>query len=231
MALIELQDVRKTCRAGEVEVPVLKGITLQIGRGELVALTGASGSGKSTLLSILGCLDRPTSGRYFLDGQDVGSLPAEELALLRAHKIGFLFQAFSLLPGATVLENVIVPLSYTAEDLSTRQCRLLGEAMLERVGLRERLHRYPAQLSGGQQQRVAIARALINNPPVLFADEPTGNLDSGTGAEILRLLQQLNAEDGITLLLATHDTGVAGHARRTIHLRDGLIGPEASCLP
>jgi ABC-type lipoprotein export system ATPase subunit len=228
MALIELHDIRKNYSTGEVEVPVLRGITLRIERGELVALTGTSGSGKSTLLSILGCLDRPTSGRYFFDGQDVGRLSGDEQALLRAHKIGFLFQAFSLLPGATVLDNVIVPLAYTAEDLSARECRLLGEAMLERVGLRQRLQHYPAQLSGGQQQRVAIARALVNNPPVLFADEPTGNLDSGTGEEILALLQQLNDEDGLTILLVTHDRGVAGHARRTIHLRDGLIEPEGS---
>jgi ABC-type lipoprotein export system ATPase subunit len=228
MALIELHDIRKNYSTGEVEVPVLRGITLSIERGELVALTGTSGSGKSTLLNILGCLDRPTSGRYFFDGQEVGRLSGDEQALLRAHKIGFLFQAFSLLPGASVLENVIVPLSYTAEDLSARECRLLGEAMLERVGLRQRLHHYPAQLSGGQQQRVAIARALINNPPVLFADEPTGNLDSGTGEEILALLQQLNDEEGLTVLLVTHDAGVADHARRTIHLRDGLIEPEVT---
>jgi ABC-type lipoprotein export system ATPase subunit len=228
MALIELHDVRKKYLMGEVEVPVLRGVSLHVERGELVALTGASGSGKSTLLKILGCLDRPTSGRYFFDGQEVGSLSADEQALVRAHKIGFLFQAFSLLPGATVLENVIVPLSYTAEDLSIRQCRLLGEAALERVGLRQRLHHYPSRLSGGQQQRVAIARALINNPPVLFADEPTGNLDSATGADILELLQQLHEEEGLTILLVTHDAGVAGIARRSIHLRDGLIEPEGT---
>jgi ABC-type lipoprotein export system ATPase subunit len=223
MSFIELIDVRKTYFLGEVDVPVLKGITLTIERGELVALMGVSGSGKSTLMNILGCLDRPTSGQYFLDGQEVSSLSAEERAMVRNRKIGFVFQNFNLLSRTSALENVIMPLSYTNLSLSEREGRARGKALLQRVGLGDRLDHHPSQLSGGQQQRVAIARALINQPPLLFADEPTGNLDSKTSDEILRMFQKINREENITIILVTHDPDVAGHAQRAIHIRDGLI--------
>jgi ABC-type lipoprotein export system ATPase subunit len=223
MDLIRLDDVRKTYFLGEMDVPVLKGITLTIGRGELVALMGVSGSGKSTLMNILGCLDRPTSGQYWLDGQEVGRLSNDERALVRNKKIGFVFQSFNLLARTSALDNVVMPLAYTNSSLPDREARARGTAVLERVGLAERLDHHPSQLSGGQQQRVAIARSLINNPPLLFADEPTGNLDSRTSEEILQMFQRLNAEEGITIILVTHDANVARHARRTIHIKDGLI--------
>jgi ABC-type lipoprotein export system ATPase subunit len=223
MSLIELIDIHKTYHLGEVDVPVLKGISLAIARGELVALMGASGSGKSTLMNILGCLDRPTTGQYFLDGQEVSRLSAEDRAVVRNRKIGFVFQNFNLLARTSALENVMMPLSYTNLSLSEREGRTRAIKLLERVGLGDRLDHHPSQLSGGQQQRVAIARALINQPPLLFADEPTGNLDSKTSDEILRMFEQLNAEEGITIILVTHDTGVASHAKRAIHIRDGLI--------
>jgi ABC-type lipoprotein export system ATPase subunit len=223
MELIQLNGISKTYRLGEVDVPVLKGVSLSVRRGELVALMGVSGSGKTTLMNILGCLDRPTSGRYWLDGEEVSQLSADARALIRNRKIGFVFQNFNLLPRANALEQVMMPLAYTAQHLSDRDCRQRARALLERVGLGERLDHEPSQLSGGQQQRVAIARALINNPPLLFADEPTGNLDSKTSVEILRMFEQLNAQEGITIILVTHDAEVAGHARRVIRIRDGLI--------
>jgi ABC-type lipoprotein export system ATPase subunit len=223
MELIRLHDVHKTYYLGEVDVPVLKGVSLEIGRGEMVALMGASGSGKSTLMNILGCLDRPTSGQYWLDGQEVSRLSGDERALIRNRKIGFVFQSFNLLARTSALDNVIMPLAYTNADLSDRQARERGMAMLERVGLGDRFHHEPSQLSGGQQQRVAIARALVNNPPLVFADEPTGNLDSHTSKEILQMFQKLCANDGITVVLVTHDAGVANHARRVIRISDGLI--------
>jgi ABC-type lipoprotein export system ATPase subunit len=221
--LIRLTDVRKTYRMGEVEVPVLKGVSLRIGRGEMVALMGASGSGKTTLMNILGCLDRPTSGEYWLDGEEVSRLSADGRALLRNRKIGFVFQNFNLLARTSALENVMMPLAYTARSLPEREARQRARSLLERVGLAERLDHEPSQLSGGQQQRVAIARSLVNNPPVLFADEPTGNLDSHTSEEVLQMFRRLNAEDGITIVLVTHDANVAGYANRVIHIRDGLI--------
>lgn len=223
MNLIELKDIRKTYHMGEVDVPVLKGVSAAMRRGELVALMGASGSGKSTLMNILGCLDRPTSGEYWLDGQEVSRLSANERALIRNRKIGFCFQNFNLLTRTSAIDNVLMPLSYTAAHLSVREARERAAKLLEKVGLGGRLDHHPSQLSGGQQQRVAIARALINNPPVLFADEPTGNLDSKTADEILLMFQRLNVEEGITIVLVTHDTGVASHAQRVIHIRDGLI--------
>ena len=222
MALIELENITKTYFLGEIDVPVLKGISLSIDEGEYVALMGASGSGKSTLMNILGCLDRPTSGLYRLDGEEVGSADGDRRAVVRNRKIGFVFQSFNLLPRTSALENVIMPLTYTAGDLSARECRKRGMEMLERVGLKDRMHHHPSQLSGGQQQRVAIARALINRPPVLFADEPTGNLDSTTSEEVMEMFSALNAE-GITVILVTHSVEIANFAKRTIHVQDGLI--------
>src|SRR3954451_2551262 len=223
MELIKLQNVVKTYHVGELDVPVLKGVSLTIGRGEFVALTGASGSGKSTLMNILGCLDRPTSGKYWLDGQEVSRISSDERARVRNRKIGFVFQSFNLLPRTTALDQVMMPLTYTATHLPEREGRKRALALLDRVGLGDRAHHHPSQLSGGQQQRVAIARALINNPPLLFADEPTGNLDSRTSKEVLQMFQQLNEEEGITIILVTHDNNVAATAKRRIKISDGLI--------
>jgi putative ABC transport system ATP-binding protein len=223
MELIRLHDVTKTYSLGEVDVPVLMGVSLGVGRGEMVALMGASGSGKSTLMNILGCLDRPTSGEYWLDGREISQASGDERALIRNRKIGFVFQSFNLLARTSALDNVIMPLAYANAPLSNRQARVLGRTMLERVGLGERMGHQPSQLSGGQQQRVAIARALINSPQIVFADEPTGNLDSKTSKEILRMFQDLTERDGITVVLVTHDPGVAHYARRVIRISDGLI--------
>jgi len=227
MALIELKDIRKTYFLGEVDVPVLKGITLSIDRGEYVALMGASGSGKSTLMNTLGCLDRPTSGEYWLDGEELGSASGDRRARVRNKKIGFVFQSFNLLPRTSAIENVIMPLSYTAGNLSGAEQRRRGLAALEQVGLSDRVNHYPSQLSGGQQQRVAIARALINRPPVIFADEPTGNLDSKTSVEVMKMFSDLNAE-GITVILVTHSEEIAAYAKRTIRLQDGLIVSDSA---
>jgi ABC-type lipoprotein export system ATPase subunit len=221
--LIKLDEICKTYHIGEIAVPVLKGVSLAIETGELVALMGASGSGKSTLMNILGCLDRPTSGEYWLEGKEVSYLSSDERALVRNQKLGFVFQNFNLLPRTSALENVAMPLSYSSENLSEREARRRAEEMLAKVGLQDRLDHHPSQLSGGQQQRVAIARALVNRPSVLFADEPTGNLDSRTSEEVLRMFQQLNEENGITIILVTHDPSVAQHARRIIQIHDGLI--------
>ena len=223
MELIRLKDLTKTYHVGELDVPVLKGVSMGIDRGELVALMGASGSGKSTLMNILGCLDRPTSGHYWLDGQEVSQISSDQRALVRNRKIGFVFQSFNLLPRTSALDQVMMPLTYTATDLSPREARKRATALLERVGLGDRIHHEPSQLSGGQQQRVAIARALINRPPLLFADEPTGNLDSKTSKEVLQMFEQLNREEGITIILVTHDPDVAGTAKRRIKMSDGLI--------
>lgn len=221
MELVRLENVHKTYRLGEIDVPVLRGVSLTIERGELVALMGASGSGKTTLMNILGCLDRPTSGRYWIDGREMSKASPNQRAAVRNSKIGFVFQSFNLLPRTSALENVLMPLEYS--NVSASRGRQRAVELLTRLGLAERTRNEPSQLSGGQQQRVAIARSLINNPSILLADEPTGALDSKTGEETLRLFQQLNREEGITIVLVTHDAHVAGHADRIIHIRDGLL--------
>ena len=231
MDLIRLENIKKTYHLGEVDVPVLKGVSISIAQGELAALMGASGSGKTTLMNILGCLDRPSSGKYWLEDDEISQLSPDRRAILRNRKIGFVFQSFNLLARTTALDNVAMPLSYTNENISDRECRRRARILLERVGLGDRMHHEPSQLSGGQQQRVAIARSLINRPSLLLADEPTGNLDSRTSEEILHMFQQLNAEEGISIILVTHDSGVANHAKRVIHIRDGLIEDGAFVAP
>ena len=221
--IILLENIQKTYLIGDIKVPVLKGVSLTVARGELVALMGASGSGKSTLMNILGCLDRPDSGRYWLDGEETSRLTADQRAMVRNRKLGFVFQSFNLLPRTSALDNVAMPLTYTAGHLSEREARRRAAQMLARVGLQERMDHEPSQLSGGQQQRVAIARALINQPPVLFADEPTGNLDSSTSKEVLEMFRELNQKEGITIIMVTHDAYVAAYAQRTIRIHDGLI--------
>jgi ABC-type lipoprotein export system ATPase subunit len=227
MELIELRDIVKTYHLGDVAVPVLRGVSVTIGRGEMVALMGASGSGKSTLMNILGCLDRPTAGEYWLEGQEVGGLGPDERALIRNRRIGFVFQSFNLLPRTSAVDNVALPLGYSAGHLSDRAARRRAREMLAQVGLQDRMDHEPSQLSGGQQQRVAIARALVNHPSIVFADEPTGNLDSKTSVEVLRMFQELNRDSGITVVLVTHDAEVARHARRIIRLHDGQIVDDA----
>jgi ABC-type lipoprotein export system ATPase subunit len=223
LELIKLENLCKSYRLGEVELAVLNGVTLGVERGEMVALMGTSGSGKTTLMNILGCLDRPTSGRYWFDGQDISQLTADARAGLRNRNMGFVFQNFNLLARTSALENVMMPLSYSADDETEEEARKRCVGLLQRVGLGDRMDHEPSQLSGGQQQRVAIARALVNRPAVLFADEPTGNLDSHTSEEILGMFQQLNREEALTVILVTHDPEVAEHAQRAIHIRDGLI--------
>ena len=222
MELIRLENIALTYHVGEIDVPVLKGVSLSIERGEFVALMGASGSGKTTLMNVLGCLDRPTSGHYWLDGQELSRISADERAVVRNAKMGFVFQNFNLLPRTTALANIVLPLEYTVENLTDAQQQQRGHELLERVGLADRQDHEPSQMSGGQQQRVAIARALVNHPPLLLADEPTGNLDSRTSAEVLEMLSRLNAE-GLTIIIVTHDPEVAAKTRRIIRIRDGVI--------
>jgi len=220
--VVKLTDVHKTYRTGDVDVHAVRGVSLEIQRGEFVALMGASGSGKSTLMNILGCLDRPTSGRYLLDDADVSVLDRDQLADIRNHKLGFVFQSFNLLPRTSARENVELPLLYGTHRLTHAQLRETADAVLASVGLGGREDHHPSQLSGGQQQRVAIARALVNDPEVVLADEPTGNLDSRTSVEIMGIFQQLN-ERGITIIMVTHEQDIAAYARRNVVMRDGLI--------
>jgi ABC-type lipoprotein export system ATPase subunit len=223
MELIELREIHKTYHMGDIAVPVLKGVSLTVARGERVALMGVSGSGKTTLMNLLGCLDRPTAGEYWLDGREVSRLPGEERALVRSRTVGFVFQNFNLLPRTSALENVMMPLEYTAESLPQREARRRATELLHLVGLGDRLDHEPSQLSGGEQQRVAIARALVNHAQLLLADEPTGNLDSRTSEEVLRMFEHLNEKEGITIILVTHDANVAAHAGRVVRIHDGLI--------
>jgi len=220
--IIRLVDFRRTYRNGMLEVHAVRGVTLDIFPGEFVAIMGASGSGKSTLMNTIGCLDRPTSGTYELDGVDVGALSRDELADLRNSKLGFVFQGFNLLPRTSALENVELPLLYCRPAIPAREQQERALAALEMVGLADRADHYPNQLSGGQQQRVAIARALVNNPRVLLADEPTGNLDTRTSIEVMGVFQSLN-DRGITVVMVTHELDIANFAKRKVVMRDGLI--------
>jgi len=222
-AVISSRDLTKVYRMGDMEVRALDGVTLDVPRGDFTAILGASGSGKSTLMNIIGCLDRPTSGTYTLDGQEVGRLSRPQLAGIRNRFIGFVFQGFNLLARTSALENVELPLIYSG--LSGRERHARARESLERVGLGDRMTHYPAQLSGGQQQRVAIARALVNRPALLLADEPTGNLDTRTSLEIMELFQELN-RGGMTIVLITHEHDIGAFARRRITLRDGRIVSE-----
>jgi putative ABC transport system ATP-binding protein len=219
--VVDARGITKIYKMGEIEVQALRGATLKIQRGEVVAIMGPSGSGKSTLMNILGCLDRPTAGEYLLDGAEVATLNDDQLAQIRNHKVGFVFQSFNLLPRQSALSNVELPLRYSGVVNGGRRQQAL--AALEAVGLGDRIHHRPTELSGGQQQRVAIARAIVNDPAIIMADEPTGNLDSKVGREIMATLLKLNQERGTTLIIVTHDPLVGGQAQRIIRIRDGLV--------
>src|SRR5213595_354508 len=229
-AIVGLVDVGKTYRTGEMEVLAVRGVSLEIKCGEFVALMGASGSGKSTLMNILGCLDRPTTGHYVLDGADVSGLDRDQLADIRNRKIGFVFQNFNLLPRTSAQENVELPLVYSAQRLTNAELRERADRVLASVGLAGREDHHPSQLSGGQQQRVAIARALINEPQILLADEPTGNLDSKTSVEIMGVFQKLN-EQGITIVMVTHELDIAQYCKRNLIMRDGRLVSDVQVSP
>src|SRR5690554_4974035 len=228
MSLIQTRNLWKTYVMGDEEIHALKGVSIEIERGEYVAIMGPSGSGKSTLMNLIGCLDTPSKGSYLLNGKQVSQMNDNELARIRNEEIGFVFQTFNLLPRATALHNVELPLIYAGVGAKERRQR--AEALLERVGLADRMHHRPAELSGGQRQRVAIARALVNEPALLLADEPTGNLDSRTGEEIMALFEELHRQ-GQTIVLVTHEYDIAAHAHRIITLRDGLIESDVRRVP
>jgi putative ABC transport system ATP-binding protein len=222
--VIQAEDLTKVYKMGEVEVHALRGISFQIAKREVVAIMGPSGSGKSTLMNIIGCLDQPSEGEYLLDGEDVSHLKDDQLAVIRNRKVGFVFQSFNLLPRASALANVEMPMRYAGVRQNLRE---KAQQSLELVGLGDRIDHRPNELSGGQQQRVAIARALVNDPAIILADEPTGNLDTQAGDEIMSLLLNLNREKGTTLVIVTHDPEIAEQARRIIHIRDGLVDNHA----
>jgi putative ABC transport system ATP-binding protein len=227
--MITITDLTKTYRMGDVEVQALKGVSVQIERGEFVAIMGASGSGKSTLMNMIGCLDVPTSGSYVLDGEEVAMLTSDVLAEVRARKLGFVFQQYMLLPRQNALRNVEMPMIY--RGVSVRERHQRAEIALSIVGMGTRMHHLPRELSGGQQQRVAIARALVGSPAVLLADEPTGALDSTTSVEVMELFQRLNCEQGLTVVLVTHEHDVAMYARRILTMRDGLLVSDTPHTP
>ncbi len=221
MSLIEVRNLKKSYPLGDINLNILKGINVNIENGEFVAIMGPSGSGKSTFMNILGCLDKPSSGKYILDGVDIGRLSPDKLAEIRNRKIGFVFQGFNLLPRTSSIENVELPMIYAGVPAEERQAR--AKKALEKVGLRERMHHQPSQLSGGQQQRVAIARAIVNEAPIIFADEPTGNLDTKMSIEIMKLFLKLNEEMGRTIILVTHEEDIARYSKRIIRIVDGEI--------
>ena len=226
-SVIRLKDISKVYRMGQVQVHALRGISLEVGKGELVAIMGPSGSGKSTIMNILGCLDQPTAGRYWLNDTDIGQLRDDQLAEIRNKRIGFVFQSYTLLPRTSAADNVELPLIYGR--VAARRAKAL-EA-LDAVGLADRAQHRPSELSGGEQQRVAIARALVNEPAILLADEPTGNLDSRTGQEIIAIFQRLNAERGITIILVTHDHEIARYTRRVVRMQDGRVAADEAMEP